>query len=73
MMTVSVRLAFLERGSRKAVVPLETASTPVMAAQPLENAFISSQMSISGRSASPALMGGGGTVTAMGCPPAVTT
>ena len=34
-------LSFLARGSRNAITPLETASTPVMAAQPLENAFIS--------------------------------
>src|SRR5216683_2866039 len=40
MMMVSARCAFLARGSRKAITPLETASTPVMAAQPPENAFI---------------------------------
>ena len=39
-MMVSARCAFLARGSRKAITPLETASTPVMAAQPPENAFI---------------------------------
>ena len=44
MMMVRVRCAFLARGSRKAMTPLETASTPVMAAQPLEKAFIRSQM-----------------------------
>ena len=40
MMIVSAYCAFWARGSRKAMTPLETASTPVMAAQPLENAFI---------------------------------
>ena len=73
MMMVRVRLAFLERGSRKAVVPLETASTPVMAAQPLEKAFIRSQMSMSGRRIRPVLMGGGGAVIAIGWPPVATT
>ena len=44
MMTVSVSCAFLARGSPNAMTPLDTASTPVMAAQPLENAFMMSQM-----------------------------
>ena len=35
MMMVRVRLAFFWVGSRKAMTPLETASTPVMAVQPL--------------------------------------
>ena len=37
MMTVSAICAFFTLGSRKAITPLETASTPVIAAQPLEN------------------------------------
>ena len=43
MMIVRVVLAVLHRGSRKAVTPLETASTPVMAVQPLEKTFRTSQ------------------------------
>ena len=39
MIVVNVARAFLTRGSRKACTPLLTASTPVMAVQPLENAF----------------------------------
>ncbi len=41
-MTVSVFCAFLVVGSRKARTPLLTASTPVIAVQPLANAFSSS-------------------------------
>ena len=37
-MTVSVRRALVTRGSRNASTPLLTASTPVMAVQPLANA-----------------------------------
>ena len=37
MITVSVRLAWETAGSRKTVTPLLTASTPVMAVQPLAN------------------------------------
>ena len=42
-MTVSVRRALATAGSRKAVMPLLTASTPVIAVQPLANACSSSQ------------------------------
>jgi hypothetical protein len=42
MMMVRVRLAFVRVGSRKAATPLETASTPVMAVQPLEKTLASS-------------------------------
>ncbi len=37
MMIVRVRLAYWSVGSRKAITPLLTASTPVIAVQPLEN------------------------------------
>ena len=40
MIAVSVRVACGTAGSRKAVTPLLTASTPVMAVQPLANARI---------------------------------
>ncbi len=43
MITVSVRCAVFTTGSRKAWTPLLTASTPVIAVQPLENALINSQ------------------------------
>ena len=43
MMTVSAICAFLTLGSRKAITPFETASTPVIAAQPLEKDFSASQ------------------------------
>ena len=42
-MMVRVRLAFFWVGSRKAMTPLETASTPVMAVHPLANTFARSQ------------------------------
>ena len=42
MMMVSVVLAFLRVGSRKAITPLLTASTPVMAVQPEEKTLSSS-------------------------------
>ena len=42
-MMVSVRFAFFCVGSRKALTPLETASTPVMAVHPLAKTFASSQ------------------------------
>jgi hypothetical protein len=38
-----VRLAFVWVGSRKAATPLDTASTSVMAVQPLEKTLASSQ------------------------------
>ena len=40
---VRVRRAHFQAGSRKAITPLLTASTPVMAVQPLANARSSSQ------------------------------
>ena len=43
MMMVRVRLALRWVGSRKALTPLETASTPVMAVQPLAKTLSSSQ------------------------------
>ena len=68
-MMVNVILAFLRVGSRKAITPLLTASTPVMAVQPEENTFrISHQLNT-------AVMGGiaGIGVTGNGCPAACTT
>ena len=44
MITVSVNCAFFARGSPNAITPFDTASTPVIAAHPLENAFISIHM-----------------------------
>ena len=41
-MAVSVRRALVTTGSRKALTPLLTASTPVIAVQPLANARSSS-------------------------------
>jgi hypothetical protein len=43
MMIVSVRLAFFCVGSRKALTPLDTASTPVMAVHPLAKTLARSQ------------------------------
>ena len=65
MMMVSVRLALSVFGSRKAVTPLLTASTPVMAVHPLAKTFINSQ------SVSTPVAGGnaGGATTGIGCPP----
>src|SRR5882757_4310586 len=66
MIVVSVRRAFFTVGSRKALTPLLTASTPVMAVQPLANAFSRSQRptaSVGGG------IGGGGTI-GTGCPTA---
>jgi hypothetical protein len=69
MMIVSVALAFLRVGSRKAITPLLTASTPVIAVQPEENTFnISHQLNI----AVAAGIAGSG-VTGDGCPAACTT
>lgn len=42
-MIVSVRLAFFCVGSRKALTPLDTASTPVMAVHPLAKTLARSQ------------------------------
>jgi hypothetical protein len=43
MMMVRVRLAFFCVGSRKALTPFETASTPVMAVHPLAKTLARSQ------------------------------
>ena len=67
-MAVSVRWAWGTAGSRKAVTPLLTASTPVMAVQPLANARIKIQ-----RLAAVVAAGcSGGASTGTGWPPART-
>ena len=69
MMMVSVILAFLRVSSRKAITPLLTASTPVIAVQPDENTFKSSHqvtISVAGGNA-------GSAVTGCGWPPLVIT
>jgi len=53
LMTTSVREALSLRGSRKAVMPLEMASMPVSAAEPLEKAR-STRNRVSGAAASTA-------------------
>ena len=64
-MMVSVRCAFFTAGSRKAFTPLLTASTPVIAVQPLENTFKSSQ-----KPTACVIAGGGGkAASGIGCPP----
>ena len=68
MIAVSVRLAWETAGSRKAVTPLLTASTPVMAVQPLANDRIKIQTDA-------AIAAGGcgsGGLDGTGCPPAST-
>ncbi len=66
MMMVSVRLAFFCVGSRKALTPFETASTPVMAVHPLANTLARSQ-----RESIDALTGRcGGSTIGIGWPPA---
>ena len=64
MMMVSVRVAFFRVGSRKALTPFETASTPVMAVQPEEKTLASNH------SVSIALIAGrcGGATTGTGLP-----
>ena len=64
-MAVSVRWASLTAGSAKALMPLLTASTPVIAVQPLANARKSSQRP----TASAAFGKAGGGVTGTGWPP----
>ena len=65
MIMVSVRCADFTTGSRKARTPLLTASTPVIAVQPLENACSSSHAV-----RTPVCAGsGGGAATATGRPP----
>jgi hypothetical protein len=63
---VRVRLAYFTDGSLKSGTPLLTASTPVMAVQPLANARSSSQM----LAVAPAAASGGGGTTGTGCPSA---
>src|SRR4029077_2034760 len=65
MIIVKVARAFLTLGSRKAGTPLLTASTPVIAVQPLENAFTSSHA----LTAATAGSGLGVGTTGTGCPP----
>ncbi len=69
MMMVSVILAFFLASSRKAITPLLTASTPVMAAQPEEKTFKISQIEI----ISVAALGTGSAITGCGCPPVAAT
>ena len=63
---VSVILAFFWVGSRKAITPLLTASTPVMAVQPEENTFRMSQKLNAAVAGGTAGMG----ITGCGWPPA---
>ena len=67
MMTVRVRRAWTTAGSRKARMPLLTASTPVIAVQPLAKACIRSQRlavaSASGKA--------GGSTIGVGCQPCI--
>ena len=62
MMADSVRLALTTAGSRKAVTPLLTASTPVIAVQPLANA----RSTIHQPAAEVAAITGGGATTGIG-------
>ena len=68
-MMASVQRALLTRGSRNPSTQLLTASTPVIAVQPLANARNNSHR----LSASTALGGGGGGTTGCGWPPLVMT
>ena len=65
MMMVSVIRAFLVPGSRKAFTPLLTASTPVIAVQPLAKLCSSSHVVTTVCGAG----GRGGATTGTGCPP----
>ena len=69
MITVSVRCAFFTVGSRNARTPLLTASTPVMAVQPLEKTCSSTHALAA---ATTALGAAGGATTGIGWPPANT-
>src|SRR5580692_13202714 len=69
IMTVKVRCAVCTLGSRNARTPLLTASTPVIAVQPLENDCSNSQALAAATTGAAA---GGGISTATGCPPAST-
>jgi hypothetical protein len=69
MIAVSVLRAYRTGGSRKALTPLLTASTPVMAVQPLAN----DRIRIHRPTTVPAVAGiAGGTTSGAGCPPAWT-
>ena len=68
MITVSVRCALRTAGSRNARTPLLTASTPVIAVQPLENTWSSNHR----LAAAAAGAAGGGATTAVGWPPEAT-
>ena len=61
MIAVRVRCAFLTTGSRKAPTPLLTASTPVIAVQPLAKARSSSHRPAASASAAAGRAGGGTT------------
>ena len=69
IITVRVRCARFTLGSPNAITPFDTASTPVIAAHPLANAFNSIHVP-----STPTLAGsGGGTgATGIGCPPVTT-
>jgi len=66
-MAVSVIFALCARGSPNAITPFDTASTPVIAAHPLEKVFMMSQ-----RKARPRIFSlgptAGGVTSATGCP-----
>ena len=64
-MIVSVFCAFLVVGSRNAMTPLLTASTPVIAVQPLAKTFRISQRPTMAVAAGRC----GGATTGAGCPP----
>src|SRR4051812_10267297 len=68
-MAVSVRCAFLTAGSRKAVTPLLTASTPVIAVPPRAKGRRSGQGLTPVGGAAGGNAGGG--ITGAGCPPAL--
>jgi hypothetical protein len=63
-----VRCAFFARGSLKAITPFETASTPVIAAQPLAKVFSNNHMP---RYFTVVTAGGGTGTIGTGCPPPV--
>src|SRR4051794_5548074 len=68
MIAVSVRRATATAGSRNAATPLLTASTPVMAVQPLANALASTHSPATAAAAG----GVGGGSAGAGWPPAAT-
>ena len=70
MITVKVRCALRTVGSRKALTPLLTASTPVIAVQPFENTCRRSHV-LTATVAGPATFAGGA-ATGTGCPAANT-